>query len=360
MNIVTSLEFSPGSEYRTDGGVGSIVRSRSPLRVSFSGGGTDFPHWYEGRPGAVLCSTINRYARVTAYPGKDQSIRIRSIDVGCMVDYHIDEQPVYDGVLDLAKAALKRLGVSRGLDLDVRSDAPAGSGLGGSSAMVSAVLGAVANHERRALDNYELAELNWVIERQDLKIPGGKQDQYATTFGGFNVIEFTGKQVLVTPLRIKPAILADLEAHLLLCYTGHVRVDLGLIDKQVQMYNEGRVETVRGMESLYNLVYDMKRALLTGKLNEFGEMLHEAYLSKKRMNPHVSAGTTTDVLYDEAKRNGSIGGKLMGAGGGGYLLLYCETHCQHKVRTALEALGGHFTDFAFEESGLQTWRTHCP
>jgi D-glycero-alpha-D-manno-heptose-7-phosphate kinase len=360
MNTVSSLEFSPGSEYRSDGGVGSIVRAKSPLRISFSGGGTDFPHWYDHRPGAVLCSTINRYARVTAYPRKDKNIRIRSIDVGYMVDYQIDEQPTYDGVLDLAKATLKRLGVSRGLDIDVRSDAPAGSGLGGSSAMVSAVLGAVASHERRIFDNYELAELNWVIERQDLKIPGGKQDQYATTFGGFNVIEFTGDQVLVTPLRMKPAILFDLEAHLLLCYTGGVRVDLGLIDKQVQMYKEGRVETVKGMESLYKLVYDMTRALLTGKLNDFGEMLHEAYLSKKCMNPHVSAGTMADVLYDEARRNGSIGGKLMGAGGGGYLLLYCETHRQHKVRAALEALGGQFTDFAFEESGLQTWSTHCP
>jgi len=360
MTTSAAVDFSPGLNASPRVGPGAIIRAKSPLRISFSGGGTDFPHWYDHRPGAVLCSTINRYARVTLYPRNDQNVRIRSVDLGYLVDYQIDEQPSYNGILDLAKATIQRLGVAGGMDVDVRSDAPAGSGLGGSSAMVSAVLGAVLAHENRLLDNYELAELNWVIERQDLKIPGGKQDQYATTFGGFNVIEFTNDRVLVTPLRIKPEILDDLEAHLLLCYTGGVRVNLGLIDKQVRLYQEGRDETLRGMEALYSLVYDMKRALLTGRLNEFGEMLHAAYLSKKQMNPDVSTGSTADALYEEGLKNGAIGGKLMGAGGGGYLLLYCETHCQHKVRAALERMGGQFTDFAFDEPGLRSWRTHCP
>jgi len=355
-----AVAFSPELIASPRIGRDAIVRAKAPLRISFSGGGTDFPHWYGHRPGAVLCSTINRYARVALYPRDDQNVRIRSVDLGYVVDYQIDELPSYDGILDLAKATIQRLGVARGMDIDVRSDAPAGSGLGGSSAMVAAVLGALVAHEKKQLDNYELAELNWLIEREDLKIPGGKQDQFATTFGGFNVIEFQNDRVLVTPLRIKPEILYDLEAHLMLCYTGGVRTNLGLIDKQVRLYQQGRAETLRGMDSLYSLVFDMKRALLTGRLNEFGEMLHEAYLAKKQMNPDVCSGSVADELYDEALRNGAIGGKLMGAGGGGYLLLYCETHCQHTVRAALERMGGKFTDFAFDESGLHSWRTHCP
>ena len=356
----SSTEFSPTLEQDLpENGLGRIIRAKSPLRISFSGGGTDFPHWYEKQPGAVLCCTINRYARVTLYPRRDLEVRIRSVDVGYMVNYHIHEQPAYDGVLDLAKAAIRRLGASRGMDVDVRSDAPAGSGLGGSSALVAAVIGAVAAHEGHQLDNYGLAELNYLIERSDLKVPGGKQDQYATTFGGFNLIEFSGDRVLVNPLRIRPDTLNYLEAHLLLCYTGAVRVDQGLIDKQIRFFHEGRKRTLDGMQSLYDLVFEMKRSLLTGKLNEFGELLHEAYLSKKRMNPAVSSGTNADLLYDEARREGAVGGKLLGAGGGGYLLLYCETHCQHKVRHRLETLGGQFTDFSFEESGLQSWRTHC-
>lgn len=354
-----SLDFSPGTAIQSTNGLGAIVRAKSPLRISYSGGGTDFPHWYEKRPGAVLCSTINRYAWVTLYPRNDQTIRIRSVDLGCMVNYGLDQQPVLDGVLDLAKAAIKRLGAAQGVDIDVRSDAPAGSGLGGSSALVSAVIGAVTAHENKLLNNYELAEVNYAVERSDLKIPGGKQDQYATTFGGFNLIEFSGDRVLVNPLRISSATLNDLEAHLMLCYTGRVRVNQGLIDKQIRLFEQGRSETMQGMEALYDLVFQMKSALLTGKLNDFGAMLHEAYVSKKRMNPDVATGTMTDALYEEARRHGVLGGKLMGAGGGGYLLLYCATHSQHRVRAALEALGGQFTDFAFEQSGLQSWRTHC-
>lgn len=341
-------------------GPGTIIRAKSPLRLSFSGGGTDFPHWFQNQPGAVLCSTINRYVRVTLYPREDQSLRLRSVDLGYFVNYQLDEQPSYDGVLDLAKAAIRRLGVSHGMDIDVRSDAPAGSGLGGSSALVSAVIGAVAAHEGRLLNQYELAELNYAVERSDLGIPGGMQDQYATTFGGFNLIEFSADRVLVNPLRISAATLNDLEAHLLLCYTGRVRLDQRLIEKQINYYHEGREKTLQGMKSLYDLVFQMKRALLTENLNDFGLLLHEAYLSKKLMNPAITSGTIADSLYEEARRQGALGGKLMGAGGGGYLLLYCETHCQHQVRKALTAMGGEFTDFAFEEPGLQFWRTHCP
>ena len=340
-------------------GLGTIIRSKAPVRISMAGGGTDFPHWYNHRPGAVLCTTINHYARVTLYPRADEAVRIRSVDLGYMVDYHLDDKPAFDGALDLAKAAIARFGVRRGMDLDVRSDAPAGSGLGGSSALTAAVIGAVTAYQGLELSNYELSELNCLVEREDVRIPGGMQDQYATTFGGFNVIEFSKNGILVNPLRIDRAILNDLEAHLLLCYTGGVRVNLGLIEKQIRFCEEGRQTTVDSMQRIYELVFEMKEALLRGRLDKFGELLHEGYENKKRMNPAITEGTNADLLYDEARKHGAIGGKLMGAGGGGYLLLYCHTHRQPQVRKALEAVGGQFTNFSFDHAGLQVWRTHC-
>jgi D-glycero-alpha-D-manno-heptose-7-phosphate kinase len=336
---------------------GVIVRAKSPLRLSFAGGGTDLPHYYGEHGGAVLSSTINRHAYVTIYPRDDREIVIRSLDMGSTVNYHLDDEPVYDGVLDLVKAALRRTGVDFGMHLDIRSDAPAGSGLGGSSALTAAVIGALDALTGRGYTCYELAELNYVVERVDLNIAGGKQDQYATTFGGFNVIEFHPDRVIVNPLRIDRGLLNDLEAHLLLCYTGRVRADLGLIDRQVRFYQEGRLETLEGMRCLHQMVYGMKEALLTGRLDDFGEMLHETYLNKKRMNPHIAEGTSADILYEAAREHGAIGGRLCGAGGGGYLLLYCRTDRQHEVRQSLEAIGGQFTDFAFDDLGLQMWRS---
>lgn len=335
----------------------TIIRAKAPLRVSFAGGGTDLPHYYEQYGGAVLSSTINLYAFATLFSREDNEIGIRSLDLGRLVRYSLAQEPVYDGVLDLAKAAIQRIGINHGIDLDVRLEVPAGSGLGGSSALTAAVLGAVAAANGCSLSSYELAELNYVIERKDLQIAGGKQDQYATTFGGFNLIEFYSDRVLVTPLRIDRAVLNDLEAHLLLCYTGKVRPRLGLIDQQVRFFQEGRRETLEGMRRLHEMAHEMTEALLTGNLRRFGEFLHEAYLNKKKMNPHVTEGTTSDQLYEAALQHGAVGGKLCGAGGGGYLLLYCETSRQQDVINALERLGGRFTNFSFEGMGLQVWRS---
>lgn len=336
-----------------------IIRAKTPVRISFAGGGTDFPHWFEARQGAVLCSTITHYARVALYPRADKEVCIRSVDLGYMVNYHVDEAPIYDGMLDLAKAAIVRLGCTRGMDLDIHCDAPPGSGLGGSSALVSSVIGAVAAYQNKVLDNYELAELNYQVERNDLKISGGMQDQYGTTFGGLNLIEFSKNGVLVNPLRLNESVLADLEAHLMMCYVGNVRTTGRLIEKQIQYAQEQRPNTIEGMERIYEIVHEMKRALLKANLGLFGELLHEGFVNKKRMNPNVTEGSKADELYEIARDAGAIGGKLMGAGGGGYLLLYCETHKQYDVRKALERAGGVVTNCALEHRGLQVWHTRC-
>jgi D-glycero-alpha-D-manno-heptose-7-phosphate kinase len=221
------------------------------------------------------------------------------------------------------------------------------------------VIGAVARFQNIRLDPYEVADLNYEIERKDLRIPGGMQDQYGTTFGGFNLIEFGREGVLVNPLRLSEDTLADLEAHLLMCYVGNVRTSAGLIDRQIRYAREKRSTTIDGMSRIYSLVYEMKAALLRGNLSLFGELLHEGFVNKKRMNPEVTEGTATDALYELALSKGATGGKLLGAGGGGYLLLYCQTHRQHDVREALESAGGVVKKCAFDSKGLQVWQTRC-
>lgn len=333
----------------------AAVRSTAPLRISFVGGGTDFPHYFERHGGAVLSATIDRHAHVALAPRPDREVRIRS-DLGHLVEYHLDDRPAYDGVMDLAKAAIERMGVDRGLEMHVRSDAPPGSGLGGSSALVTAIVGALAAMEDQTLSRAEVVHLSYAIEREDLGIAGGWQDQYAAAFGGFNLLEFSGDGVRVTPVRCRGEDLERLRAHLLLCDTGAVRTDLGLIDTQIRLYNEGREETMVGMKHLHEMAYEMRTAIEAGDLDALGPMLRSAYENKKRMNPHIADGTPIERLFDAALGAGADGAKICGAGGGGYVLLACRPEARGAVGSALEALGGRLADFAFHPDGVRARR----
>jgi D-glycero-alpha-D-manno-heptose-7-phosphate kinase len=165
--------------------------------------------------------------------------------------------------------------------------------------------------------------------------------------------------VVVNPLRIPPRILNDLECHLLLCYTGKTRLSAGLIDRQEQYFRQGRTETLEGLHALSQLAYDMKDALLKGRLDCFAETLNSAWVNKLKVNPEIT-DSFIDEMYEEARKAGAIGGKLLGAGGGGYLLLFCEVDRKRNVRERLEQLGGQFTDFSFTDEGLQVWESSCP
>lgn len=337
----------------------TVIRARAPLRISFAGGGTDLPHYYEENGGAVLSSTINRYAFATLRPCQDDSIQIRLLESGHKAQYKLGEDASErDGAFDLVTAAIQRMGSHRGFELDLRSDAPRGSGLGGSSAATAAILGAMVEYLGAVLDPYEMAELNYIIERNDLKIAGGKQDQYATTFGGFNLLEFSRDRVEVTPLRLAPDVLHDLEDHLLLCYTGKVRPSLGIVETRMHAFEQHDDIILAGMHRLHRMAYEAKEILLRGRLREFGALLDEGMVLKRAMSPKVST-PFIDELYDRAKCAGAIGGKLLGAGGGGYLLLLVEERSRFKVRENLEAAGGAVTDFSFQDKGLQTWRSRC-
>jgi D-glycero-alpha-D-manno-heptose-7-phosphate kinase len=331
------------------------IRASAPLRISFVGGGTDFPHYYERHGGAVLSATIDHAAHVSVAPRDDRQVRIRSLDLGHLVGYQLEHGPVYDGVMDLPKAAIERMGVPTGIDVDIASDAPPGSGLGGSSALVSACVGALAMLTERSISRRGVAELAYAIEREDLGIAGGWQDQYAAAFGGFNLLEFADDGVTVAPLELSPEAIAELRARLMLCYTGHVRTDLGLIDTQIRMYEEGREDTIVGMKQLHAMAYEMRYEIEAGNLERLGALLREAFESKKLMNPHVSEGTPVDRLLAVASDAGASGGKICGAGGGGYVLLACRPDRQLAVRTALEALGGQFAEFAFRAHGVEAY-----
>jgi D-glycero-alpha-D-manno-heptose-7-phosphate kinase len=333
------------------------IRARAPLRISFAGGGTDVPPFPALEGGCVLSATIDRYAHGSLVPRTDRIVTIESVDFKTTTEMTLDSEILCDGSLDLIKAAVRRFGRdgTKGYDLVLRSSAPPGSGLGSSSTMMVALTGLLAEHYGTAMGTYRTAELAYAIEREDLGIAGGMQDQYAATFGGFNFIEFNDR-VLVNPLRIRDEIVLELELSLLLCFTGITRDSARVIEDQTHRTTSGAGDTLAGLRAQKELAIAMKAALLTGELNEFGALLGEAWNQKKRMSPFIS-NEHIDELYELALSKGALGGKITGAGGGGYILLYCDFAKKHRVMEALEFAGADVSEFAFDSRGLTTWQT---
>lgn len=334
-----------------------LIRAKVPLRISFAGGGTDVPPFPQQEGGCVLNATINRYAYGTLRPRQDRRICIESLDFGVSVSYSVEDKIIYDGKLDLVKAAISKFNDndSPGFDLFLHSDAPPGSGLGASSAMMVALVGLLKEFKNLPLTDYEIADLAYVIERKELGIQGGLQDQYSAAFGGFNYIEFLPDRVVVNPLKVSPDVINELQYNLLICYTGRSRLSAGIIEDQVKRYERREVETLRALRGLKRLTIEMKNALLRRRLDEFGALLHEEWQYKKKMSPKIS-NPELDGLYEIARQHGAIGGKISGAGGGGYMMLYCQFERKHNLAKKLRDLGCIITDSAFEVSGLQVWR----
>jgi D-glycero-alpha-D-manno-heptose-7-phosphate kinase len=334
------------------------IRAKTPLRISFAGGGTDVPPYPELYGGCVLNVTIDNYAWGSLKPRTDRRIRIESADLDPEVGFNVDETVPLDGKLDLATAVIKRLGAldSEGFDIFLHCDAPPGSGLGSSSALVVTLVGLIREYKNIPLGNYEVARTAYEIERGDLKISCGLQDQYATAFGGFNFTEFEKERVIVNPLRIHRSTVNELEHNLLLCFTGKTRRSDHIIDDQTSRLVSGQEDTLRGLSEQKVLAVDMKNALLTARLSHFGDLLHAAWTAKKKMSDRIS-NPQIDELYEEARKRGAIGGKITGAGGGGFMMFYCEFEKKHKVAEQLRRMGALPTEFAFETEGLQTWRT---
>lgn len=336
-----------------------IIRARAPLRISFAGGGTDVPPYPEMEGGCVLNATICRYSYGSLSPRKDDRIRIQSLDFGTQLRLDPKQLAVYDGNLDMVKAAIRRIKQpdSSGFDLLLHSDVPPGTGLGSSSAVMVTLVGLLKEFENLPLTNYEIADLAYRLERKELKIKGGYQDQYAATFGGFNFMEFSADRVIVNQLRVPRSIVNELEHNLLLCFTGGTRLSARIIEDQVNRYRRGQREALAGLRELKRIAMEMKNALLQGRLQEFGSLMNYAWENKKKLSgkivtPHI------EELYAAARKAGAIGGKLSGAGGGGFMMFYCPFDRKHKVAQVLRRRGAITSDVSFDLHGLQTWRVN--
>lgn len=337
-----------------------IVRSKAPLRLGLAGGGTDVAPYSDLYGGAILNATISLNAYATIVPRNDGKIAFHSIDKGENIEFEPATFLPIDGKLSLHKGIYNRI-VSEfvkqplSFTLSTSVDAPAGSGLGTSSTLVVAILGAFAEWLKLPLGEYDLAKLAYDIERIDLNMAGGKQDQYAATFGGVNFMEFSANdKVIVNPLRIKDIYLNELAHNLVLFYTQTSRLSSKIIEAQSANVISKNQKSIDAMHQLKKQSVMMKEALLKGDLNEIGEILDFGWTFKKQMADEIS-NPLLDELYETAKANGATGGKISGAGGGGFMIFYCPGDNRSRVIESLKPFGGEAKRYEFTTKGLVTW-----
>lgn len=337
-----------------------IHRSKAPLRIGLAGGGTDVSPYSEMYGGAILNATLSLYAHATIEPLKENKIIIEAIDRGESEEFELSNSLPINGKLDLLKGVYNRIQKDHspqltGFRLSTFVDAPAGSGLGTSSTLVVAVIGAFTEMLRLPLGEYDTAHYAYEIERSDLGLAGGKQDQYAATFGGVNFMEFYGEdKVIVNPLRIKQQYLFELENNLLLYYTSTSRESARIIEQQAKNVVNKQEKSIDAMHQLKQQAQMMKEALLKGRLHEIGEILDFGFQQKRKMAEGIS-NNLMDEIYETAKKAGATGGKISGAGGGGFMIFYCPANSKFNVIKSLERFGGHHKNYQFVEHGMKSW-----
>ncbi|MEO6813440.1 MAG: dehydrogenase [Ginsengibacter sp.] len=337
-----------------------IYRSKAPLRIGLAGGGTDVSPYSDQFGGAILNATISLFAYANIEPLEENTIIVQALDRNEMQSFEWSATLPIDGELDLLKGVYNRIqkdygAPATGFRLSTFVDAPAGSGLGTSSTLVVAIIGAFVEWLKLPLGDYDIAHYAYQIERQDLKLTGGKQDQYAAMFGGVNFMEFyEDDKVIVNPLRIRPEYLHELENNLVLYFTSTSRESASIIDEQVKNVNSKNVKSIEAMHQLKEQARMMKEALLKGRLNEFGEILDFGFQQKRRMAHNIS-NSRIEEIYEAAKKAGATGGKISGAGGGGFMIFYCPGNTHHAVVEELKQFGGEVKNYTFTKYGLSTW-----
>ena len=338
-----------------------IIRSKAPLRLGLAGGGSDVSPYSDLYGGQILNATINLSAYCTIETQPGEMVRIDAYDcdthVECPLDMALAPAP------DLIRGVYRRLvqdfgPVPGAFRITTYNDAPAGSGLGTSSTMVVCILKCFAEWMNLPLGDYETARLAYEIERKDLALAGGKQDQYAAAFGGFNFMEFHQDDiVLVNPLKIKSWIVDELESSMVLYYTGRSRSSAAIISEQQKNTSSGNAVAIEAMHRIRQSSTDMKFALLKGDMAEFGRILGQAWEDKKKM-----AGAITNPViqeaFDAAMAAGAVAGKVSGAGGGGFIMLMVPPIRKMAVVRALEGLPGKVVPFQFTERGAHAWRVY--
>ena len=327
-----------------------IYKAKAPMRIGFFGGGTDVSPYAEEHGGKVLNCTIDKYVRCMLRPNGGDGVTIRSLDLEA-VSRNLTGR--WEGRLSLPQAVLDAMPEARGVEVTMFSDVPPGSGLGSSSALVVSMLKLIHTAYGISSDPHSLAELAYRIERVDLGIPGGRQDQYAATFGGMCVYHFGKSGVIVEPVLNDDTALLELESCLLIGYIGDRKLlTHHLVEDQVRRLKKG--DTLRYHDETKAYVDESVRLLRALKVNEFGRLLHDAWEVKKAFSPYI-APPVVDEIYALARRHGAWGGKITGAGGGGFMVFACPFDRRLELERVLSEAGVHVRPFSFTTQGVHAW-----
>jgi D-glycero-alpha-D-manno-heptose-7-phosphate kinase len=324
------------------------------VRVSFAGGGTDLPAYYERYGGAILSTSINKYFYTILSRRDDNYVQIISSDLRAMEHWQdIAKMTVKGSSLELPLAVLKHLGRNVSVNLFLASEIPPGTGLGSSAAVCVNLVKALTTYLHIATSKYDIAERAFTIAREMLDKPVGKQDEYAAAFGGLNFIKIDPDGTThVEPLDVPRDVKRELGQNLMLFFTGTARDSREILREQETSTQDQRGQTIVALHTIKKLADQMRRALCRGELNDFGHLLDDAWMAKKQVSNKIS-NSGIDRVYQLAKEEGALGGKITGAGGGGFLLLYCEQAHQQSVRQALAAHELREMRFEFESEGAR-------
>lgn len=329
------------------------ARAKSPVRISFGGGGSDITSFFKDDNGAVINSTISLYCHATLYKRNDKKIIIDSIDLDQKVEYedlnHLKQQ---QDKFKLINALIKIIKPKYGFELIIQSDFPISSGLGGSSVVLSALIGCFNEFRNDKWTPYEIAEIAFEAERVHLGISGGWQDQYATVFGGLNFIEFRADENIVLPIRLPEDSINELEESLVLCYTK-TNHDSNQIHEN-QKLKSSKKEIKDNIKANVSLTYEMRNLLLKSDFISLGKCMDKAWQYKKTFSSKIT-NSYLNKIYDDALKNGAVGGKLLGVGGGGYFLFFVPSSSRNKLIKWINKSGLGYTPFRFENKGLKSW-----
>jgi D-glycero-alpha-D-manno-heptose-7-phosphate kinase len=329
-----------------------MIMGKAPLRVSFAGGGTDLPYFFEKYGGVVLNTTIDKYTHGVLVKRADSKIIINS-DLGEELIVDSKKSLTYDGKYDLIKSIVNLMKPEFGFELYLYNDVPPGRGFGSSATLAVLVVSLLAHIQGLRYDDYKIAEIAYKAETEELKIKGGWQDQYAAVTGGFSFMEFAKDKSIIYPLRLKKEVIDELNSCLSLCYVGNSHFSGELQKNVAQNFVRNEQEIVSELLGMKNLAIRIKDSLLTNEINEIGKIIHESWLAKKKLGNGIS-NHVIDNLYEVGLKNGAHGGKLLGAGGGGYILFFHSPRDRNQLKKYLEQAGGQIMNFNFEFGGTVT------
>lgn len=326
------------------------IISRTPVRISFGGGGTDLASYYEQHGGVVISTAVNKYFYTILELRDDDRIQLISSDLQLSQTVKDFYDLRFGEGFDIPTAVIKHFNIQRGMNLFLASEVPPGTGLGSSGALAVNTVSILNHLERRGMTKQEIAETAYSIGFNALKLPIGKQDEYASSFGGLNFIKFEKNNVKVEPLKLSHETGKRMEEDILLFFTGKSRQSSQILTVQNRLCKEDDPRTIEKLHVLKKLAVEMKNAVEKGDLRHFGELMHESWMNKKDLVKGIT-NENIDRAYNIALKHGAVGGKILGAGGGGYLLLYCERKHQENVRKALQEMGFRELDFKFDMKG---------